>query len=64
MKPIQSISAKEWNAIRTKIKTLEQEIYDLEDMLPRALDKNFVQRQIELKLNEIIELKAKTEPEL
>lgn len=64
MKPIQSISAKEWNALRTKIKTLEQEIYDLEDMLPRALDKNFVQRQIELKFNEIIELKEKTEPKL
>ena len=64
MKPIQSISAKEWNAIRTKINTLQQEIYELWNILPRALDKNFVKRQIELKQNEIKKLKEKTEPKL
>lgn len=64
MKPIQSISAKEWNAIRTKINMLQQEVYELWNILPRALDKNFVKRQIELKQNEIKKLKEKTEPKL
>lgn len=64
MKAIQNINAKEWNATRTKINTLQQEVYELWNMLPRALDKNFVRRQIELKQNEIKELKEKTEPNL
>lgn len=64
MQPIQGINAKEWNALRTKLNTLIKELAELKGLLPRALDKNFVQRQIDLKRKEIKEIKDKTEPKL
>ena len=64
MKPIQSINAKEWNALRTKLNTLKNEVLELTALLPRALDRNFVEKQIEFKKKEIKELTQKTEPKL
>lgn len=62
--PIKDIPAKEWNAARTRINVLEEEILEFKKILPRALDKNFVQKQIKLMRKEIRELKRKTEPKL
>ena len=64
MQPIQNISTKEWNELRTKLNTLKNEVLELTALLPRALDRNFVEKQIELKQNEIKELTQKTEPKL
>lgn len=64
MKQIPDISAEEWNKLRTKLNTLKNEVLELNAMLPRALDRNFVEKQIELKQKEIKELTQKTEPKL
>ncbi|MBQ4493732.1 MAG: hypothetical protein II972_03950 [Elusimicrobiaceae bacterium] len=61
---IKDIAAKEWNAARTKIKTLEEEVNALWEVLPRALDPEFVKRQMAAKEKEIEELKKLTEPKL
>ena len=63
-KAIKDIGVKEWNAARTKIKTLEEEINYLWDILPRALDPEFVKRQMAAKEKELKELKKLTEPKL
>lgn len=64
MKQIPEISAEEWNKLRTKLNTLKNEVLELTALLPRALDRNFVEKQIELKQKEIKELTQKTEPKL
>lgn len=63
-KAIKDIGVKEWNAARTKIKTLEEEVNYLFSILPRAIDPEFVKRQMAEKEKEIKELKKMTEPKL
>lgn len=64
MREIKDISLEEWNAARTKIKTLEEEVNALWEVLPRALDPEFVKRQMAAKEKELKELKKMTEPKL
>ena len=64
MQPIENINAEEWNKLRTKLNMLKNEVLELSLLLPRALDKNFIEKQIKLKQKEIKELTEKTEPKL
>lgn len=64
MREIKDISLEEWNAARTKINMLEEEILELKKILPRALDKNFVKKQIGIFRQNIKKLKKMTEPKL
>ncbi len=64
MQPIENISAEEWNKLRTKLNTLKNKVLELNDILPRVLDTNFVKKQIAELQKEIKELTEKTEPKL